>query len=176
MEEPSKHNQQTLVAEQPKPLDHIISESEKALGIETEYDRLAEASLFIDKKFLNYALITGGTQKPERVIGKEAWADYLDGRLFARQYGKRDLTIDFIFELHRKLTARSNPEISGQIRDCAVEGASYDDGDKPVTYTPEQVKAIEANPLLSFRREPPDDEKGTTGFIVYPHPESGAET
>lgn len=160
----------------PESLEHTIHKSERALGVETEYDRQAEASLFIDKKFLSYALITGVTKKPERVFSDKAWADYLDGRLFARQYGKQDLTPDFIRELHTKLTQRSDPKISGKIRDVGVVGASYDDGKKPVTYTAEQVKAIEKNPLLSFRREPPGDEESTTGFIVYPHPKSGAQT
>lgn len=160
----------------PETIEQQINASEKSLGIESDFDRQLEASLFIDKKFLSYALITGVTQRPERVFGDKAWADYLDGRLFARQYGKQDLTPDFIRELHTKLTQRSDPKIPGRIRDVGVIGASYDDGKKPVTYTPEQIKAIEQNPLLSFRREPPDDEASTTGFIVYPHPKSGTET
>lgn len=165
------------VVERPtESLDHIILESERALGIETDYDRQAEASLFIDKKFLIYALITGVAKKPEQVFGGKAWVDYLDGRLFARKYGKQDLTPDFIRELHIKLTQRSDPKISGKLRDVGVIGASYDDGKYPVTYTAEQVKAIEQNPLLSFSREPSDSQDNTTGFIVYPHPKSGTQT
>lgn len=166
-----------VVVERPhESLEHSIEESEKALGILTEYDRQAEASLFIDKKFLSYALITGVSKNSERVFGDNAWADYLDGRLFARQYGKQALTPNFIRELHTKLTQRSDPKISGKIRDVGVIGASYDDGNNPATYTADQVKAIEQNPLLSFRREPPEGEDSTTGYIVYPHPKSGVQT
>jgi len=170
LEPPAKEGQQH------EAIDQQIHTAEKSLGIESEFDRQLEASLFIDKKFLSYALITGVTAKPERVFGDKAWADYLDGRLFTRQYGKQDLTPDFIRDLHSKLTQRSDPKISGKIRDVGVIGASYDDGKNPVTYTPEQISAIEQNPLLSFRREPPDDEESTTGFIVYPHPKSGVQT
>ncbi len=154
-----------------KQLEQQIQNSEKALGIKTEYDRLVESSLFIDKKFLNYALITGVTPNPERIFGANAWADYLDARVAAKEYGNRSLTPDFIIELHRKLTQRSNPDVSGQIRSTGVIGASYDETGEPVTYTKEQISAIENNPLLKFNRVPQEDNKTTTGFIVYPHEE-----
>lgn len=176
MAEQNEHNQVALLERQEKPIQDQIRESEKTLGIESEHDRLLEASLFIDKSFLSYALITGVAKKPERVFGDNAWADYLDARLFARQYGKQNLTLDFIVNLHKKLTQRSDPEISGQIRDVDARGAAYDDEDKPVTYTAEQVRAIEQNPQLSFLRVPPQDKDSTTGFIVFPHSSPIAET
>lgn len=174
MAEQSGQDAIAVVEKPQESLENTILRSEKALGLETEYDRQTEASLFIDKKFLSYALITGVVQRSERVFGGKAWADYLDGRLFARQYGKQDLTPDFIRELHAKLTYRSDPEISGKIREFGVIGASYDECGKPVTYTKEQVSAIERNPQLSFKRIPPEDANSTTGFIVYP-PQSGAQ-
>lgn len=157
-----------------KQLEQQIQNSEKTLGIETEYDRLIEASLFIDKKFLNYALITGVTPNPERIFGANTWADYLDARVAVKEYGSQSLTPDFILDLHKKLTQRSNPEVSGKIRSNGVIGASYDETGKPVTYTQDQVNAIEANPLLKFQIVPPEgnDDPGKnskTGFIIYPH-------
>lgn len=73
----------------PKSQESQIKESESALVINNEYDRQVEASLFIDKKFISYAIVTGVVDKPERVFGEKAWADYLDGRLFARKYWKK---------------------------------------------------------------------------------------
>lgn len=176
MAEQNEYNQVALLERQQKPIEDQIHESERLLGIESEYDRLLEASLFIDKSFLSYALITGVTKKPERVFGDKAWADYLDGRLFARTYGKQDLTLDFILGLHKKLTLRSDPEISGKIRDVDAKAAAYDDPTKPVTYTAEQIRAIEQNPQLSFLRVPPEDKDSTTGFIVFPHSSPIANT
>lgn len=155
-------------------LEEEIQNAEKKLGIETEYDRLMEASLFIDKKFINYALITGVTPNPERIFGAKTWADYLDARITAKEYGDKDLTPDFISQIHKKLTHRSNPDISGKIRSNGVIGASYDESGVPVTYSQEQIDAIEGNPLLKFKRVPADDETSKTGFIAYPH--EGAQT
>lgn len=157
-----------------KQLEHEISGAEKTLGIKTEYDRLMETSLFIDKKFLNYALITGVTPQPERIFGADAWADYLDARVTAKEHGNQSLTPDFILNLHKKLTQRSNPDVSGKIRANGVIGASYDEIGKPVTYTKDQINAIEINPLLKFKPVPLEgnDDPGkipNTGFIVYPH-------
>ena len=172
MAELNKYSTVAVLEKSPDSLGHSISESEKALRLETKYDRQAEASLFIDRKFLSYALITGETNKPEQIFGPEAWADYLDGRLFTRQYGNQYLTPDFILDLHTQLTKRSNPNVSGKIRNIGIVGGSYDNLGQPVTYTKEQVEAIEANPVLAFQREPKDDEGGTTGFIIYPHSDS----
>ena len=157
-------------------LETKIQESEQKLGINSEFDRLVEASLFIDRKFLNYAIITGVTQKPERIFGNKAWADYLDARIFARQYGNQDLSLNFIVELHKRLTNRSNSKISGKIRNMGVIGISDNEAKKPVKCSPEQVRAIETNPQLSFERVPPEDQNSTTGFIVYPHIQTGEQT
>jgi hypothetical protein len=150
-------------------LEHHIANTEKELGIENDGDRLIEASLFIDRKFVNYALITGITDKPERIFGDNAWADYLDGRKFAVEFGNQDLTPGFILALHKKLTKRTNPKVSGEIRSSGVKGGSYDNEEEPVTLSQDQIRAIDENPLLSFKRVPPDDEDSTTGFISYPH-------
>jgi hypothetical protein len=165
-----------VIERQEGELEYQINQSERALGIETDLDRLTEATLFIDRKFLNYSLITGVASKPERIFGDKAWADYLDGRIFAREYGNRKLTPDFIRELHAELTQNTNPEISGEIRSVGIKAGSYDDTSKPVTYTKEQLRAVEENPQLTFRKVPPDDVDGTTGFIRYPHLKHGPET
>jgi len=172
----AEQNNQVALLERQEKLGDQIHESERALGLESEYDKLLEASLFIDKSFLSYALITGVTKKPERVFGDKAWADYLDGRLFAREYGRKDLTPEFIIRLHKKLIQRSDPEISGQIRYGDAKAAAYDDPAKPVTYTTGQVKAIEQNPQLTFLRVPPKDNDSTTGFIIFPHSSPIAQT
>lgn len=131
-------------------------------------DRLIEASLFIDQKFINVAVITGNTKNPELMFGETPWLDYMDARKASKNYGKNELTTDFILELHKFLTRRSNPEVSGKIRDFVVIAADYNNPEKPVSYTKEQAQIIQANPNLSFRKT---EESETTGFIVYPKPE-----
>ena len=131
-----------LPEKEQKNIDGQILNREKTLGIHTDYDRLVEASLFIDRKFINYAVITGVVERPERIFGASAWADYLDGRIYAKDNLKKTLNIDFLKELHKRLTARSNPKVSGILRNGGVMGGSYDGG-KPVTYMPEQIKAID---------------------------------
>lgn len=156
------------VLEKQKPIDLEIRSSERALGIENTYDRLNEASLFIDKKFLNYGIITGVTKRPERIFGDNAWADYLDGRLFAKEYGQQALTPEFVLDVHKKLTARSNTEIGGVIRNVGVIGGSFDTDGEPISLTDEQITAINSNPQLSFNKVA-DGEGGEKGHIVYPH-------
>jgi len=77
-------------------------------------DRIAEASLLIDWKFLKTDLIAG-YNKIECGFGDEAWAGHLAARVFTRKYGKQDLTVDFIKEVHKRLNKYSNPEKAGKI-------------------------------------------------------------
>ncbi|MBA3724260.1 MAG: Fic family protein [Candidatus Levybacteria bacterium] len=156
------------VLERQKPIDLEIRSSERALGIHTAYDRLNEASLFIDRKFLNYGIITGVTKKPERIFGDNEWADYLDGRLFAKEYGQQDLTPAFVTQLHTKLTTRSNLDVGGKLRDIGVIGGSFDSTGEPIVLPSEQVAAINSNPQLSFKKIEAVD-GGERGHIVYPH-------
>lgn len=150
--------------------------TEKDIGIDTPEDRLIEAGLFIDEKFLGVAVITGNTANPERLFGKKAWVDYLGARKAAREYGRQDLSPQFIIDLHRRLTQHSNPANSGKIRGSKVYGADYNDSSKPVTYDPEQVRTLEANSHLTFKKVYPEDENCTTGFILYPNASSEKET
>lgn len=166
---------QTSGKEEQISLEDQIRKAEENLGLKNENDKLIEASLFIDKKFLSYALITGVVQKPEHVFGEKAWADYLDGRIYTKQYRNNSLTSEFVVELQKNLTKRFAPRVSGKIRNRGVIGASYDSG-QPVTYAFEQVKAIEENQYLTFKRVPAEDESSTTGFIVYPHLNAGSKT
>ncbi len=158
--------------EKPKDLESSIHESERKLGLYTSYDRLKEASLFIDKKFMDFSVITGSVDKPERMFGDAAWADYLEGRNFAKTHGKKDLTTDFITSLHSTLVNHSDKEKGGKIRDRSVRATAFDDIGSPVTYTDRQLTAIKENPLIYFDQDSPDDDH--TGYIMYPH--SGERT
>src|SRR3989344_7713657 len=93
----------TLPVKIPEKNESSSSKLEKELGLETPTQRALEASLFIDKKFLDVAVITGSTQAPEKLFGKDAWERYLSARTFARQYGNADLSIDFIRSIHINL-------------------------------------------------------------------------
>jgi hypothetical protein len=150
-----------------------IRKNESLLGLHSEYDRQLEASLFIDKKFLSYALITGTVNRPERVFGDKLWADYLEARVLAKEYGNTELTPEFILILHKALSLHTDPHKGGVIRDFGVIGGAYDNPGEPVEYTDLQIKTIENNPKLNFRRELPDDPDSKKGMIVYPHRGNG---
>lgn len=167
--------QTTLKSEEPFDLEKQIRKSEREIGITSDFDRLIEASLFIDRKFLNYALVTGVTNRHEMIFGSKSWLDYLEGRNFVRKYGNQELNIDFIIKLHKLLTAKTSPKISGIIRDFAVMGASYDNIQKPINLTDEELKAIEENPYLTFEKLEHGVDNNT-GFIVYPHQDSASLT
>lgn len=151
---------------------HEITESERELGLETSGQRALEASLFIDKKFLDVALITETTKKPEELFGREAWDGYLNARVLSREYGNSDLTLDFIQKLHEEVTKPSNPNIAGKIRNIAVRGGDYNDPNKPVSYTQEEIGSVKENAYLTFQPEVGD----TIGFIYYPFSKEGNET
>ena len=70
-----------------------IETFEKELGLRSSSDRLLETSLFIDKKFLQVAIVTENSFRQERMFGNEAWADWLEGRIEARRYGRRPIPL-----------------------------------------------------------------------------------
>ncbi len=145
----------------------------KELELETPTQRGLEASLFIDRKFLDVAIITGTTQSPEKLFGKDAWEGYLSARKFARQYGNGDLNIDFIRSIHKKLMHNTNSNLAGRIRNTTVRAGDYNDPQKPVTYTEAEIENINANPHLTFQ---PEENDPKAGFIYYPFSEDGIGT
>ncbi len=149
-------------------VEHVIQKAERELGLDTEYARLSEACLFVDKKFFDYELITSDTPRPERIFGDNAWADYLSGRLFAKRFGKNELTPEFIVNLHTELAKRKSPDSAGKIRDYGVVGGA-EDGMVSLVYSKEEIEKIENNPYLSFRKISEVDPEHSKGLIVYPH-------
>lgn len=147
------------------PIEEQIQRLEKELGIETELQRALEASLLIDRKFFDIAVISGN-QNAERMFGNNAWADWLEGRVAAKEYGKRPLSLDFIKQLHTKLTKRTNPLISGVFRKLDLVGGDYKNLGQPASYSDEQLQAIKDNPLLSFTQI---GDNPNTGLIEYPN-------
>ncbi|HET7182745.1 MAG TPA: hypothetical protein VFI15_10975, partial [Candidatus Limnocylindrales bacterium] len=123
-------------------LEATIQSLEKELGIESPLDRVVEAGLLIDKKFLDTALITGQDRAVERMFGDAAWADWLSARVDAKYYSGEPLSADFIKSLHSSLAKYSNRELGGIIRKNGILGGDYKDLGRPVTYTAEQLTAI----------------------------------
>lgn len=158
-------------------LEADIRDFEEALAMTTTPKTLVEAGLAIDKKFLDTAIITGQPAKPERIFGDKGWAGHLAARLFARQYGKKPLTVDFILALHQRFLDKIEPGKMSVIKDgYAGRGGQYVEGYRgasvvsqlaPITCTDEQIAAINSNPLLKFVI---DEESAipNTGFIEYP--------
>ncbi|WP_157120362.1 Fic family protein, partial [Nocardia xishanensis] len=141
-------------------IEAIIAERLAALGIDSEAGRLLEAGLLIEERYLAIAVIAG-QPRPEVVFGEQAWAGQLGARLIARQHGNRDLTVDFMVELHDRLTMSTRSE-------------GIDESGEPLPrvgvlseeLTPEQFDAIAENPSLTYL--PPPAGPGDFGVIVYP--------
>lgn len=146
------------------PVEEHIAKLEQELGIETDGQRLLEATLLIDGKFIRTAAITG-VEHPERMFGDNEWADWLAARQYAQDYGDQDITPEFLVAIHKKLTQRTNAEIGGRIRSVAVVGGDYKTLGDPVVYSQEEYQALQDNPLLSFI---PRGKEPTSGLIGYP--------
>jgi len=145
---------------------------EKELRLETAGQRALEASLFIDKKFLDVAVITGEQTPPELLFGRSAWKGYTDARALARQSISQELSVDLIKRIHEKVANPVEPKIAGKIRNSNVRAGDYNDPTKAVRYTNEQIESIKQNPHLVF--EPTDG--ANTGFIHYPFTKDGQNT
>lgn len=143
-----------------------IKRLEKEKGIETDEDRVIEASLLIDKKFLDVQVIAGKETSLERIFGGKAWADWLNARIAAKNYGNNELNLDFIIDLHSRLAKHTNPQIAGEIRQLQVTCGDYKNLGRPVVYTDNQIDAIKANPDLSFRQMGTNPNEG---IITFPN-------
>lgn len=143
-----------------------IAQLEKEMGLDSESRRVIEASLLVDKKFLDAALITGEPSRPERMFGDVEWAEWLEARLETKKHGGAKLDVGFIVKLHEKLTQHSNPQIAGIIRDLSMTGGDYANMGQAIEFTDEQRQSITSNPYLSLEPSPSEPEKA---LIVYPH-------
>ncbi len=147
-------------------IEHEVAALEKELGIETERDRIVEASLLVDKKFVDTAAISGHSERIATMFGLEAWSDWMKARLLAKKYNG-ELTEDFIADMHRELAKHTIPEYVGKIRSVSVVGGDYQHLGQPTTYTQEQIDVIQnSDSLLAFHTAP--DNSPTEGLIVYP--------
>lgn len=129
----------------------------------TPLAKTAETALLVDDKFVRTGIITGQTGL-EKTFGEEAWVDWLNARTAARAYGKQPLTVDFIRDLHIRLTGTADPSIGGSPRIGAARGGDYSQPG-PATYTKEHADEIRNNPLLEFLQRGEDP---NAGIIEYP--------
>lgn len=158
----------SIVPENPgEGLEATITRLEHELGITSIHDRILEASLFIDNKFLTAEVLMGRAKGVERLFGDEAWVDWLEGHKLAREYGRKPLTPEFMMLLHRSLAKRSAPEFAATLRGYGVLGGDYTNVGQPAVYTEDQVAAIKENPYLSFQVNDKTDGE-IKGKITYP--------
>lgn len=69
----------------------------------------------MEDKFRDIALVSR-QPRPETVFdGPEGWASWLDARLFARRNLDREMSVDLMGEIHRRLRIRHDPEHAGQM-------------------------------------------------------------
>ncbi|WP_459545878.1 WXG100-like domain-containing protein [Nocardia sp. X0981] len=125
----------------------LAGERAAELGVRTEAERLVLASLFIDKRHLDIAVVAGQPH-PELLYGGREWAGFLDATAHARAYGDRELTVPFVLELHRRLTAMAAPEIAGALVESQAIGVQQD------PLTAEQKEALDANPYIEYHDGP----------------------
>ncbi|MET8797139.1 hypothetical protein ABZV91_11940 [Nocardia sp. NPDC004568] len=144
------------------PIDTTIHRLESALGIHTDAERALEAKLFIDRKFLDIAFVSG-QPRPETLFGKAEWAGHLEARRAAREHGRRPLTVEFMQDLHKRFQLHTdNPESGGVLTDG--RGRGWGGLARPLAA--DEIAAIDGNPLLSY--VPPPFKAGEFGLVMEP--------
>jgi hypothetical protein len=155
-----KEGKKELTVSQETLLRNECRKLEKELGIETEAERILEATLFIDKPFLDLSLLRGD-KHPEEIFGIEAWKGWVSARVEARKLKK--LSVGDVERLHLLLTEHMGESVH-KYREKTVYGGDYT-AHRPRVFTEEEKKAIEDNPLLTVRMT---NEAEKLGYIVYP--------
>ncbi|RMI33343.1 hypothetical protein [Nocardia stercoris] len=123
------------------PIEEQIRRLEAAHGIRTDADWALEMSLFMEDKFRDIGYISG-QPRPETIFdGPEGWASWLD----ARRNLDRDMSVDLMGEIHRRLQIRHSPEIAGQMGGIPMLGI----GSLRRPLSRSELAAIEENPLLT---------------------------
>ncbi|WP_267467211.1 Fic family protein [Nocardia flavorosea] len=138
----------------------LADERAADLGTRTRAELLVLASLFIDKKHLDIAVVAGQA-RPERLYGLREWAGFLDALAYARAHRGRDLSVPFLLELHRRLT----PAYESQIGGVLTDSDRYALMTEPLTE--QQKLALDANPYVSFNSRYRLD--GAQGRLIYPN-------
>ncbi|WP_280457534.1 Fic family protein [Nocardia carnea] len=138
----------------------LADERAADLGTRTRAELLVLASLFIDKKHLDIAVVAGQA-RPERLYGLREWAGFLDALAYARAHRGRDLSVPFLLELHRRLT----PAYESQIGGVLTDSDRYALMTEPLTE--QQKLALDANPYVSFNSRYRLD--GAQGRLTYPN-------
>jgi len=145
-------------------IEEKIARYETLLGIETDMDRVLEASCVIDRHFLETALITD-VEAPERLFGDNEWLGHLKARVFLTSRDNRRLTPELITQLHTILTEDANPLVSGALRHTDFVGGDYKNLGAPTTYTAVEKAVIDATENIKFLASGPDP---YVGYIEYP--------
>lgn len=141
-----------------------ISTAEQALGLTTRAKILLEARLLIDRPFFDWAVVSGFPEKPERLFGDEEWYGHLNARLFARQYGKKPLTLEFIEGLHNCHLEYTHPGVTDHF------GQRKDPQGGPAILSSEQARNVGLNPLISWKSDDPTWRSpiDSNGNLVFP--------
>jgi hypothetical protein len=149
-------------------MERQIQELEHAMGITSEPERLLEASLLVDRKFLGTMALTGYRFFMERHFGDEAWAGHLHARLLTRLHGNAPLSISFVASLHRAYLARTHPDATESFIDSKnprggriVNGMLH-----PRLFADSQITEIQRNPRLRWLPEPGQRNEGYIGYRV----------
>jgi len=149
-----------------------IRRLEEKVGIKNEEDRVIEAALLIDSKFLNTAVITENYESIERFFGDEVWMGWLKARLEEQEHGTQELSEEFINKLHTALTHQSRGSTPGQLRNSTAMGQNYlTDKHAPLSFTHAECRSIRQNDFLKLELT---SENPPRGYIYYPSLADGA--
>lgn len=147
-------------------LSERIKNAETDLGIHTSADRLREASLLVDRKFVQVAVISGKTDGLEQIFGAQEWLGWLQARNLAKAY-KGLLTKDFIIDAARAIQQKD----WAWVRKVPIHG-SNDGSDHPVLLSLDQSKQVQTNfdqgnSFAQFIRVRSSSD-GEQGYFLYP--------
>lgn len=148
-------------------LDREIVANERTIGIVNERLRWREASLFIDKAFIDTAILNGRARGFERLLGHHEWNGYLEAKYYCDNYGYQQATPEFFLEIHRNFLKHQAPEVAGTYATGSYRGGSVgtDGVFSPVHLSSSEIAEIHKNEMLDFW---PEGDDPNTGFIMYP--------
>lgn len=109
------------LSEEKLKMEAEIARFERLVGIETDMERVLEASCLIDRPFLEVALITD-SEAPERLFGDKEWLGYLKARVFLESISPGELTPEILRRVHMELAEDANLQIAGAYRKIDVVG------------------------------------------------------
>lgn len=149
-------------------LETQIRLAEINLGATKPATRLQETLLVVDRPLIDTSVITDPKNKhPERAFGHEQWLGHLTARQILRDYGDQPLTLELMRAVHKAYAKPFDSARAGELLYSGgyVSGSSEDKTLGYVAMTDTSIRAVRANPYVTFLPAPNEDL--SKGWLAY---------